>query len=654
MRFPCAKLTPLQSRFVASFSALCLLGIVYWSLSNPHFAYAAELAVDGSGQARSGEDHNWHRIEQSRLHDDEVEDGSEAGEVPLLGRAAAVTAISANNAPNQLNIQPGNTTLWVYSNELFTSPSTPTGPGLPSDPGVKRHVEPMHHDLKRRQDGAQTKTIYVSINTCVQPTWNETSLQTVGPPQLTLYVSSEANNDAVGPDGTSQVVQTLSEGFANVSVTASGTWYIAVSAPALPSGFVGVWNYELAVSHDAYYHSADESDAFLFQVDTDFESALLVTGDLTQQKPSTATFQQWLDLSPPFSIFAANVNDTSILGMQNSYCGWSNKHQVAGSQLDLNGTKSGVQMSMITRGLGSKPKEQFYVTNLDNSSSYIGVLAQAGNSTNSGAGVVGGGGKIWQPVPWQTKTDGNCALMFDLPFCSDVAYAVPSNPQTYNITGLREVFDNYTSVSYQQFAYSLQQIPCNTTSDAQYSNVKTCDDCAAAYKQWLCAVSIPRCEDFTNPATYLQKRNMGQVYFNNQSYISPDILTQPYIPMSRAPTLQGSPAYSQTYNTSLATNSSRNTAIIDSLIMPGPYNELLPCEDLCYSLVQSCPSSLGFGCPYPGRGLEAGYGVRSTNGSLTCSYLGAVYSLNAATDLVAPVFRAVSLAALVMVGLGVV
>ncbi|TKA77063.1 hypothetical protein B0A55_04409 [Friedmanniomyces simplex] len=654
MLFQCSKLTPLQSRFVASFAALLLLGVVYWSLSNPHFAYAAELDVDGSGQARGGQDHNWHRIEQARLHDDGVEDESEASDTPLQRRAAAATAISANNAPNLLNIQPGNTTLWVYSNDLLTSPSTPRGPGLPSEPGVKRDVEPEHYDLRKRQDGGGAKTIYVSINTCVQPTWNATSVQTVSPPQLTLYVSSEANNDAVGPDGAAQVVQPLSEGFANVSVTASGTWYIAVHAPALPSGFVGVWNYELAVSHEAYYHSADESDSFLFLVDTDIESALLVTDNLTQQNASTPIFQQWMDLSTPFTMFAANINHTSMMGMQSSYCGWFNEKQIAASQSDPTGANSGVQMGMITRGLGNKPKEQFYVTNLNSSSSYIGVLAQPGNSTQSGAGVVGGGGKIWQPVGWQTKTDGNCALMFNLSFCDEVAYAVPSNPYKYNITGLRAEFDNYTSVSYQQFNYSLQQIPCNTTSDAKYSTVRNCDDCAAAYKQWLCAVSIPRCEDFTNPATYLQKRNMGQAYFNNQSYLSPDVLNQQYTPMSRAPTLAGSPAYNQTFISSLATNSSRNWAIIDTLIQPGPYNELLPCEDLCYSLVQSCPASLGFGCPYPGRGLEAGYGVRSKNGTLTCSFLGAVYDFNAATDLVAPVFKAVSLAALVVIVLGVV
>ena len=62
------------------------------------------------------------------------------------------------------------------------------------------------------------------------------------------------------------------------------------------------------------------------------------------------------------------------------------------------------------------------------------------------------------------------------------------------------------------------------------------------------------------------------------------------------------------------------------MVAPGPYKEVLPCEDLCYGIVQSCPAALGFGCPYPGRGLERGYGRRegNKNGVLSCSYLGAV------------------------------
>jgi len=66
--------------------------------------------------------------------------------------------------------------------------------------------------------------------------------------------------------------------------------------------------------------------------------------------------------------------------------------------------------------------------------------------------------------------------------------------------------------------------------------------------------------------------------------------------------------------------------MIDQQIGPGPYKELLPCIDLCYNLVQSCPASLGFACPLDGQGLHRSYGRNgSTEGDITCNYPGAAY-----------------------------
>ena len=48
--------------------------------------------------------------------------------------------------------------------------------------------------------------------------------------------------------------------------------------------------------------------------------------------------------------------------------------------------------------------------------------------------------------------------------------------------------------------------------------------------------------------------------------------------------------------------------MIDNDIKPGPYKEVLPCKDLCYELVRSCPAALGFACPIEGHGLNFSYG----------------------------------------------
>lgn len=198
--------------------------------------------------------------------------------------------------------------------------------------------------------------------------------------------------------------------------------------------------------------------------------------------------------------------------------------------------------------------------------------------------------------------DNNCAVLFNLTFCSEVAYAVPSNPDL-DVTQLRDIYDNHAANYYTNFNYSLQQIQCNAAPESMFSLTVGCDDCARAYKQWLCSVSIPRCADFSNNASYLMVRNAGQNFINGTSLPA------------------GSP-----YLESRVTNVSRN-ALIDTQIKPGPYKEILPCADICYNLVKDCPTALGFGCP-TGSWLNASYGRRDPNGDITCSYLGAAYYLN--------------------------
>ena len=192
---------------------------------------------------------------------------------------------------------------------------------------------------------------------------------------------------------------------------------------------------------------------------------------------------------------------------------------------------------------------------------------------------------------------------------------MPSNPEKFSpetgLQALAAIYDANAANLYTYFNYSLQQIPCNTTSSAQYSLARNCTDCANAYKTWLCAVTIPRCEDFSNPSDWLMPRNAAQNFINGSSLMS----------MEPAST-------DQTLLQSVATNSSRNP-VIDQTIEPGPYKEVLPCKDLCYELVRSCPAALGFGCPLAKKGLEDSYG-RPGTGQIRCNYLGANYYVSGA------------------------
>ncbi|GAB7365365.1 hypothetical protein MBLNU230_g6444t1 [Neophaeotheca triangularis] len=653
------KLTPLQSRLAASLLALSLVAVFLWTLSSPTFAYAQESAIDGSGRIRDGTDHNWHRLQQAapelelELDEDAFaltdENGTERhnkakrqddGDEPM--------AIDDNDSPNNMNAVAGETTYWVYSKDLLLATRADKPKGLPGESEDKRSIEaPDHLELRKRDKGAEgdgrlharqnDQTVYISINTCLQPRYNGANDELRDPPpQLTLYVSNSSDNRRPGPGSDfrsrNQIERSLEGGFANVTIERSEEFYISVHAPELPDEFEGDWNYELAVSLTDYYHGFDSSE-FLHLVDVDTTSALLVTNNLTEADPSDDVYKEWMDLAPPYTFFGNNNNYTKTRGLEHSYCGMRMNSQIIAGEKDDLGLMSDVELGMTSRGLGNKPKEQFYITRLNRSSTYNGILAKTGNSTASGAGVVGGGGTVWQSIPFMTKRDGNCGLLFNLSFCNEVAYAVPSNPNTFASTAaLGAVYDNYAASLYQNFNYSLQQVACNASNDSKYSLAKDCTDCATAYKEWLCAVTIPRCEDFSANMDFLQPRNVGMAYLSNTSMVDETYLNEPYTPMPGAPSLDGSPAFRQTRGSVRASNSTRNAGIINAQVLPGPYKEVLPCEDLCYSLVQSCPAKLGFGCPDSGVGLEVDYGKRSDNGTVTCSYLGAVYYRNSGSS----------------------
>lgn len=197
---------------------------------------------------------------------------------------------------------------------------------------------------------------------------------------------------------------------------------------------------------------------------------------------------------------------------------------------------------------------------------------------------------------------------------------------------LAAFYDNYTQSYYENFKRVLAQTACETTSASKYSLARTCQDCEVAYKRWLCSVTIPRCTDFSSEHQWLVSRAMSQP-FPNGTFLSDDqkdaIL--PYMRSSRNP-------------------------FIDEQIRPGPYKEVLPCDDLCYNVVQSCPASMGFTCPVPGDlGFDQSYGHRpkgdgipKKNTQITCNYPGASYFLSGSQRAQSPAWGMLVSVALVM------
>ena len=393
------KLTPLQSRFLASFVASAVLVVLYLTLTSPQFAYAVDL------DSRIPPDHNHPIINDDGfrledVHEDlrDEEDNLEGLRGVVPREIIAIVSALENNNPQKLNIGFGETQNWVFPSVAINGPPGIPGTQLPHDNTSDPEPILARDELRRRQDEKRT---YVTVNTCLQPVASSETgnggNSIAG--QLAMYISTNVSNTNPGPfvsDPQQQVVQ-FSGGYALAIVNTSNDVHIGISA-LNATGFTGGWNYEIAASIDTPYHSVNETWSNLFFVDGDNHAALLITNDTTQANSSSPAYQKWMTMRPPYGVFAHNMRDLSLLGVKNSYCGLSNYAQI---MANIPGVDNQNVAGMTNRGLGGKPKEQFYINNLNATSQYWGFLAMAGNST---PGVIGGGGKVWMAMNFTTKT----------------------------------------------------------------------------------------------------------------------------------------------------------------------------------------------------------------------------------------------------------
>jgi calcium channel MID1 len=428
MPFP--KLSPLQSRLAASLVASIIVFILYLTLSSFHFAYASEI------DSIKPEDHNHERLLGSSILDSEL-DHSEEQEVSyeaeffgtdrgIIGRADTGPQYTEllNNVPKRMEVIPGGSTVYffVQNDTLLAKPSGDQA-GLPSPVRLHLRTENQEEPLRIPNLGQQERipseettgniilhsrqtglvTLYISLNTCQQPSDPTDIGGTKGaPPQLQLYVSQSSVNTLPGPDQSADTQQQIPVvgGFANVTLQASGTVYIGVAAPNTTTFTKGNYTVEIAASIDAPFHSYTANSSNLFLIDSDMTSALLVTKNLGNSTNGTL-FNEWMNLNPPFSIFAVNTNRALVTGVQNSYCGLKTYADITGVP---GGAHADEVQTSISNTTGSPyPKQQFLIQGLNGSSSYYGILAMTGNSTSSGPGVVGGGGRVWQSTLFQTQ-----------------------------------------------------------------------------------------------------------------------------------------------------------------------------------------------------------------------------------------------------------
>lgn len=584
-----------QCRFAATVSATFLAAFaLVVSVSAPH-AHASDLVVPESQNGTLIFSDNSAQIQLALGSHNGLEirgdEDTEALGLDVVRRAPAGNSDSlANNEFKSNDIKMGMTQWYYFEAEKYRGKSngTTTLSGLPAN---------VTGDNQNKQEPISeggNNVVYISLTTCQKPDLNTTNTgETPDLPQLSIHVSRSIEKPAPGNDDDHK---TSVDGYLDMTWKDDETVYIGVSAPD-SKDYSGSYSYQIAASTDTFFHRVS-LDRNLFFVDTDVNSALFTTGNLSLSNRTQENYDDWMNLKkPPYTIFVNNLNDTAITGLEQSYCALQQNAQIKGSN---------VETKMTDIGPGNHPKELLYAKGLNQSSTYLAILAMDGNSTDSGNRILGGGGKVWQPRKFTTKADGNCAIIFGLSFCSEVAYAVPSNP-SIGKADLQKTYDDYASSLWKNFTYSLQQVQCNASPYNRYSLAVNCDNCSQAYKDWLCSVTIPRCEDYSSSDDFLRVRNAGQDFINGTS-------------------LDPEHADRQTY----LSNQSRNS-IIDKQIKPGPYKEILPCQDVCHNLVRSCPASLKFSCPQ-GQQLDASYGRRRNN-TVACNYMGAAYYMSSAMSM---------------------
>ncbi|KAG6003687.1 hypothetical protein E4U21_001795 [Claviceps maximensis] len=639
------QLSPLQSRLVASLAATTCLLLLYFLLLTPKGAFAYEPVLNSFSGSSS-----WPElaaIDSIEGHDIEAQSSSFYEPFlnflgrSILGRVGDTTPLE-NDKPLAYTTPPGGAPICyiIKKGSLDNSTSSDKqgrdikGDDDEDDDDDEERITPSIIERKN-------VTIYISANTCLQPTVlsdgngnsngkskekdKNNNKSSPKPPQLVLYLSNGTDtgcprviNSTSGEISKGFTAHKFEQGAVTVNITnVTSDIYIGIYAPNIEDSFAGVYDFEVAASSTEYFHQYESNegggDSELLWMDSDSTAALLITRNLTNEASETRHI--WSE-DPPYQLYVSGKDWSGLDGFRRSACGLE-KNAPIGSNNQGNAMNNGmVKTSMTLRGPGGLPKQQFYVVGLNATTSYSGMLVRPANVTvnskrnlkrqDSGASQRNPGRKpgslVFQGTTFQTNAAPNCKVVTDLEFCDEIQYAVPGNDGKFNNTELARTYDVQAKTMYDNFLKVMQQIPCEADRTSRYSLARTCDDCKRAYKRWLCTVSLPRCEDFHSDPHFSVIRNVNQA-FPNGTMLPADLR--------------------QRLATVPAQNASRNS-FIDQTIQPGPYNELMPCEDICYQVVQSCPSAIQFGCPQPGMyGFNVTYGRRSAdNAVVSCNFPG--------------------------------
>jgi calcium channel MID1 len=420
------KLTPLQSRLLASVVATCMLIVVWITFQPHHFVYAAELplAPEDVEHSQLGQaippDHDALGLERDTQENGGVGYTGDFAyfDKHLLGRQTEGVDSLTNNEKKDMEANPGTTKFFMLEKSQLklrdASPLELRSTENVSERDVEEDlevdgVEGNTSPIRKRQTGSQ---VFISVNTCKQPV-PDTPIMIDDPPQLKLYISTSTNNQKPGPESTNDLATApipFVNGSAQFRLQTDSDVYIGVEAPSLTQGWEGSFSFEVAVSTDEYFHSYMRSDPFMYLIDIDSESGLFITHNLTTDANNSEDVEAWLKVEDiPFTMFAFPNTVWGAKGLEASFCGLKSSWSTNSSNITIDRTMT----DRYSYNPGREPqyhlpKAQMHIQNLQRNTTYIGMLVMDGGVSTQGLDVsnnltVGAGGRVWQPFQFTTK-----------------------------------------------------------------------------------------------------------------------------------------------------------------------------------------------------------------------------------------------------------
>lgn len=264
---------------------------------------------------------------------------------------------------------------------------------LPFGLGTRTLNEASSLDHTGQSDGfrellkREEKTIYITFSLCDRPSLKNSSNPQKDAPPLELYISKDRQNTQPS-EGSTDFTVLMADGFGKSSFLASDDVYFSVS---VSPDFVGNYTYELTASVGGYYALLNDTNNTLI-LDSDSNSTLLAS-EFLPNSSSAEELTEWMNGTPPYSIFVYNQDDPALWGIQNSLCGLKKHAQIQGNIV-----------TGIVKPSQGRAVQYFDVQGLNASTNYSSIIAIDGKFNNTIDGDVRAAVTVYKSSNFTTRS----------------------------------------------------------------------------------------------------------------------------------------------------------------------------------------------------------------------------------------------------------